>query len=134
MFITQQTNIRENTLLNNKEMTEDEIIEVLQAFKEGKEIQFLYNETEWKKAGCPAWNFGMTRYRIKPQPEYVPFTWEDRELFRVKWVRWKFEDKEFTIDCMCERGLCFSGELFTWDRLFKDLEFIDGTTFGKLKQ
>ncbi len=71
--------------------------------------------------------------KLAPQPEYVPFTWEDRELFRGKWVRWKFENKEFTIDCIEERGLCFSGELFTWDRLFKDLEFIDGSVFGKLK-
>lgn len=110
------------------------MIEVLQAFKDGKEIEYNYHSDKWRKIDTPSWNFYTTTFRLKPQPEYIPFTWEDRELFRGKWVRWKFEDKEFTIDCMCERGLCFSGELFTWDRLFKDLEFIDGTTFGKLKQ
>jgi hypothetical protein len=118
-------------------MTVREQIKVLRAFKRGSIIEW-YNENSgmWLEIGndrFTAFNFGKERYRIKPQPEYIPFTWEDRDLFRGKWVRWKFEDKEFTIDCMCERGLCFSGELFTWDRLFKDLEFIDGKLFGKLK-
>lgn len=112
------------------------MIEVLKAFEEGKNIEFRSKNIgeNFVASTSPNWNFGVYEYRIKPQPEYVPFTWEDRGLLRGKWVRWKFEDKEFTIDCMCERGLCFSGELFTWDRLFKDLEFIDGNIFGKLKQ
>lgn len=112
------------------------MIEVLQAFKDGKEIEFRSKvvSENFVVSTSPNWNFGHYDYRIKPQPEYVPFTWDCRDLFRGKWVRWRFEDKEFTIDCIEERGLCFSGELFTWERLFKDLEFIDGSVFGKLKQ
>lgn len=117
-------------------MSIDEMIEVLHAFKDGKEIEYFYANKKWVDVDTnfTQFDFSEGEYRIKPQPEYVPFTWEDRDLFRGKWVRWKFENKEFTIDCIEERGLCFSGELFTWDRLFKGLEFIDGSVFGKLKQ
>ncbi len=117
-------------------MSIDDMIEVLTAFKGGKQIEYRSRlvDENFVDSNAPTWNFGTTEYRIKPQPIRIPFAWNDRDSLRGKWVKWIFEDKEFTVNCICERGLCFSGELFTWDRLFKDLEFIDGTPFGKLKQ
>lgn len=51
-------------------MTIDEMIEVLQACKEGKTIQFLYRssgqEESWRDIiGTPIWEFSRVKYRVK---------------------------------------------------------------------
>jgi hypothetical protein len=53
-------------------MTPDEMIAVIQAFKEGGEIQFRSKYTfddVWKTTSSPVWNFESTAYRVKPKPE-----------------------------------------------------------------
>jgi hypothetical protein len=70
-------------------MTHDEMIEVIQAHKDGKVIQFKRNcgvcdWTSLAKVKSPHWNFSAVKYRIKPMPkEYwlVPYT--DRLGFMV---------------------------------------------------
>ena len=114
-----------------------EQIKVLRAFKRGSIIEY-YNENSkmWLEIGnnrFTAFNFSRVRYRIKPRLTYIPFTWDDRELFRGKWARWKHQEKEFTIDCIVPEGLCFNGALFTYEHLLGTLEFIDGSKFGKIQ-
>ncbi len=46
--------------------TVDEMIEVLQAFKAGKVIQFKNGGT-WDDLLEPGWNFHDTKYRVKPK-------------------------------------------------------------------
>ena len=50
-------------------MTHDEIIAVVQAHKNGKQIQCKARNTAiWGDAGCPNWAFHNTDYRVKPEP------------------------------------------------------------------
>lgn len=58
-----------------------EMIEVLQAFEEGKEIemQFVNNLNAWCIARTPTWDFPNINYRAKPQPT--------REEITEKWVK-----------------------------------------------
>jgi hypothetical protein len=54
-------------------MNLDEMIEVLQAAKDGKEIEFKEKDKSyWQrlcyKDGSAAWNFWEYDYRIKPEP------------------------------------------------------------------
>jgi hypothetical protein len=52
-------------------MTPDEIIEVVTAFRDGKEIEYEYCReipSEWITTTLPAWNFSDFRYRVKPAP------------------------------------------------------------------
>lgn len=53
--------------------TIDEAIAILQAFKEGKTIEFLNAYGEWviPYDGPPAFNFSSVKYRIKPEPVKV---------------------------------------------------------------
>ena len=63
---------------------------------------------------------------------YLPFTFEDRELFRDKWVRNRQTKSEVKITSISKECLL----LFTqrsFEEAFNDYEFLDGTPFGKLK-
>ncbi len=54
-------------------MSDDQILEVVQAHKEGKDIQML-RDGQWLPVQVPAWNFSHNNYRVapatagKPQP------------------------------------------------------------------
>jgi hypothetical protein len=66
-------------------------------------------------------------------PQYVPYTWEDREQLRGRWYR-KIHDKDY------ERMVSileYSSELFSvngWmaDDFLKNCEWLDGTPCGKV--
>ena len=61
-------------------MTPQEMIDVIQAHKDGEQIQFLYNfekpssEDCWLDAKNPTWNFAVYNYRIKKK--------QQKELYR----------------------------------------------------
>ena len=48
-------------------MTPKEIINVVQAFEEGKEIEYLGKHTnnKWRTVETPGWNFDLFDYRVK---------------------------------------------------------------------
>lgn len=49
-------------------------IEIMQAYVEGKQIQFKYKENEvWSDIGSPRWSFDVFDYRVKPEPKYRPY-------------------------------------------------------------
>lgn len=58
--------------------TTDEILAVVQAFKDGREIQFQEGSYEWEDCECPNWNFRDYSYRVKPEPP------KPREFWLVK--------------------------------------------------
>jgi len=50
-------------------MNHDEMIEVIQAHKDGKTIQLRHkNQPKWVDFSKPLWNFDNTDYRVKPEP------------------------------------------------------------------
>ena len=54
-------------------MTHDEMIAVIQHYKDGGEVEF-YNDKFWNKVdGIPSWDFRTYMYRpyIKPKPKQV---------------------------------------------------------------
>lgn len=56
-------------------MTSDEIIEVVQAHKDGKQIECrsrsLMSEGSWRITATPAWEFPNYDYRVKREPREV---------------------------------------------------------------
>lgn len=76
-----------------------------------------------------------------PEPEYIPFEWQDWKLFMGQPVRRKgkhFKDDIYQIEgfkptCV----LIFDGIGFDWKSfgyMFEEWEFSDGTPFGKSKK
>lgn len=61
-----------------------------------------------------------------------PFSFEDRELFRDKWIRTKgYEAKEFLITFISEEKIKVGSDFYTYEEALEMLEFIDGKPFGK---
>jgi len=109
-------------------------------FEEGKEVERLVSAytDSWVTLDSDYiyFDFVNQTYRIKTQPTYIPFTWEDRDLFRDKWIRLKTAQNEHRINFI---GQDDTVSCANWKEkeslisLFESHEFIDKTPFGKLK-
>lgn len=65
--------------MNNKQARKEarEHAEVMLAYADGKEIQFKRPgnvNTEYFSASTPVWNWIEYLFRVKPEPEYIPWT------------------------------------------------------------
>lgn len=114
--------------MKNRHKYYNEII----AFAEGRTIQAKYigipNEDVWVDDHAPYFDNSKYEFRIKPESKYIPFTFEDREEIRGKWVRRKWINDELVIYNISEEGV----NAYTWKEALEALEFLDGTPFGKL--
>ena len=52
--------------------TTKEMIEVMQAYDRGEQIEAFYNGV-WVDIYIPEWSWGVRDYRVKPKKSYVPF-------------------------------------------------------------
>ena len=113
--------------------TLEEKIAVMQAFKDGKEIEFAPNcftNKIWNYTRDPIWNWFENEYRVKPTPEYIPFTFEDAEFLIGKVVKSKDENWVETISWCGDIATSVSN----YETLLSDYTFLDGSPCGKLKQ
>ena len=53
--------------------TIQEMVDIMQAYQEGKQIQIYDKMHKQWVDGEPNWNWGLHEYRIKPKPEFEPF-------------------------------------------------------------
>ena len=66
--------------------TTKEIIEIIQAYEKGAQIQEkeIVDDVEyyskWEDVENPLWNFENYDYRVKPKPKYVPFSTAEQFL------------------------------------------------------
>ena len=58
-------------------MSDDQILEVVQAHKEGKKIQVLaiHSDLGWQNCDSPSWDFARTNYRVAPEPRKPRELW-----------------------------------------------------------
>src|SRR5690625_1737966 len=93
------------------------------AFAEGKTIQAKYigipNEGIWVDDHAPYFDNSKYEFRIKPEPKYIPFTFEDREELRGKWFIRKSTGVETVIYNISEEGV--NG--YYWNAALEILEF-----------
>ena len=52
--------------------TTKEMIEVMQAYERGEQIEAFYNGV-WVDICIPEWSWGLRDYRVKPKKSYAPF-------------------------------------------------------------
>ena len=99
----------------------------------------VFSRGQWIKRSPPeiiAFGNGIYRRRITPTVTYVPFTWEDREQLRGRWITWKHENGlmiESQIDHINQHrdgGLWFKSHDAKW--LLENATFVDtGNPVGK---
>lgn len=134
-------------------MKNGEMIEVIQAHKDGKRVQYrLQNQEtgEWQDTDNPMFNFSEFDYRIKPESQYRPY--KDINEFKnamcLKYnnrlFEWVLENRNIFLlnknsgDCVrCMiAGYKSTGFILCGDRwynlneMFETFSYSDGTPFG----
>lgn len=112
------------------------ILPIIQAFAEGKTIECLGIDGRWGEATDPSFNAHYTRYRIKSEPKYRPFTnnkecWEEMQRHRpFGWI--KASHGQFSIIGIRKDEINFgtSDNWHGYDYIFTGYTFLDGTPFG----
>lgn len=121
-----------------------ELLPVLQAFAEGKEIEFRskgFNE-EWRELKqIPGLSYDSFEYRVKPEPKYRPFKDADecwQEMLKHEpfgWLREKKRNVYTQIGFMHTEGIQgTSGGSSNYKAFFDCFSFADGTPFGILEE
>ena len=71
-----------------------EAIRVMQAFVDGKEVEYKRHDEVWMLTTLPLWNWNSIEYRIKPTPVLRPWTADEVPLgmqarnFKYPKTRW----------------------------------------------
>lgn len=119
-----------------------ELLPIMQAFAEGKVIQFRTNNiSKWIETTTPKFDL-LHEYRIKPELKYRPFN-NTEECFEEMQKHQPFgyvKDKKvndyyiidgvyYSDDFNCPVA-SMSGEAFTYKEMIDNYLFADGTPFG----
>lgn len=117
-----------------------ELLPILKAFSEGKTIECRSNRVmgDWKEAKVISeLSLNSYEYRIKPEPTYRPFAnaeecWAEMQKHQpFGWVKQK--DFRRNIANVMSKAITFAdneGRNFTFEAVFEDCKFADGTKFG----
>ena len=121
--------------MNRKEAAE--LLPIIKAFSEGKEIEGLYKGTKspWFKIKDMHFNEGII-FRIKPEPKYRPFKnteecWNEMQKHQpFGWLKRK-EDGYYSFITMLNNRFRLNGyDGWRFDDTIKKFTFADGTPFG----
>ena len=114
-----------------------ELLPFIQAFAEGKTIQYKNEHGSWIEIDCPIWS-KYCQYRIKPEPKYRPFKnqeecWEEMHNHsNFGWIR--YEDSICAIQNIAPDGITVTDGIKTSNFYFAEClantKFADGTPFG----
>ena len=118
-----------------------ELLPIIQAFTEGKTIQFRTNNRSWVDLLDNDIEINaLFEYRIKPEPKYRPFKSQKEcwnEMHRhpdYGWVKYKEAGSYAIISIIYKDpsaiNMYVDGCSFTFPETFEEFEFTDGTPFG----
>ena len=121
-------------------MTVQEIREaakVMEAYANGKKIQYLNDDNEWINTPYPLFNWGKFTYRVKPEPKYRPFETQEEcwnEMLKHQpfgWVRSKkCNALLWNVTSINKDDITIICDYYKFHRAFECFEFTDGTPFG----
>ena len=121
-----------------------ELMPIIQAFVEGKTIEYRELGREWKEAHTPTWSSSLF-YRIKPEIKYRPFNSKEEcwnEMMKHQPFGWLKSKKSGSFRCIGEVSwsdvfetvyiaLSTSESLSrSSDSVFEEYTFVDDTPFG----
>lgn len=122
-------------------MTRDrikELLPVITAFAEGKTIEVKNKKNEWNEMDDPHFDADPKVYRIKPEPKYRPFEsakecWEEIEKHsHLGWIKFKgVEESYIHCEAIGDSGIFYNSDTWTFEYMFDNFAFIDGSPFGR---
>lgn len=109
----------------NRQQAKD-LLPIIQAFAEGKTIEYKNLYKKWIEVKNPSFDEPCTEYRIKPEPKYRPFKdaeecWQ--EMKKHEPFGWVKTDEGYEQVWHVNKGDDFNATL-------KTCTFADGTPFG----
>uniref|UniRef100_UPI004029B0C6 hypothetical protein n=1 Tax=Prevotella sp. TaxID=59823 RepID=UPI004029B0C6 len=121
-----------------------EMLPIIQAFAEGKEIEFRSKgfDEEWKKVNeIPGLSYSSFDYRVKPEPKYRPFKNVDecwQEMLKHQpfgWIKSKTGGHYSMVTVVGAdekmKSIAISGRhIWPFDETLSNYTFADGTPFG----
>lgn len=117
-----------------------ERIAVMQAYVDGKQIQWECSDDKWVDVSDPSWSIN-NNFRVKPETKYRPFKNTDecwQEMLKHQpfgWLKHK-DDNEFrcilkiTDSRISMIDICEEVAFYDCNETFKQYTFADGTPFG----
>ena len=129
-------------------MTREEakrMLPIMHAYADGKTIEMLCYNDEWKKVDEPSFKVDPKYYRIKPEPKYRPFKTKEEcwsEMLKHQPFGWVIGGKdyenfyhiEYVYSCNPYNyhrvKLSQNDMSFNYEHMFRDFTFIDGSPFG----
>ena len=120
--------------------TTKEMIEVMQAYDRGEQVQLLNIDGNWEYKDNPSWNWTKFDYRVKPKKSYVPFDTAEEFLAAqmVHGIHVYFGGCKYGTNINANGGIILSPSTYTLNVVITDLEnifveckFLDGTPCGK---
>ena len=109
----------------NRQQAKD-LLPIIQAFAEGKTVQFKNSFENWIDCGNIMFNWPPKDYRIKPESKYRPFANAEecwREMQKHQPFGWVKTDEGYEQIWHANKGDDFNAT-------FKTCTFADGTPFG----
>lgn len=118
-----------------------ELLPIIQAFAEGKTIQYYYEGEGWIDVSpdrAVDFSNNPSKYRIKPEQKYRPFRTKEEcwnEMLKHQpfgWVKHTSSNEYFySILEVIDGGCVFVyGPMVPFDEVYEFNTFIDGTPFG----
>ena len=120
-----------------KEMTTEEMIKVMQAYVDGEQIQvFNHISQEWNGITNPKWQWDIYKYRIKPEPKYRPLKPEELIELKGKWLRPNGvrKNEHILVTEILSNSIKMSGCDYDTETLLLHFTYEDGTPVGKLEE
>lgn len=117
-----------------------DILPIIQAFAEGKTIEYQNVHRKWIEVKNPSFSEHYTEYRIKPEPKHRPFEntkecWEEMQNHQpFGWLYNKPNDQYFYITALDNHGIVITAfdevEYYDYQKLINEYTFADGSAFG----
>lgn len=114
-----------------------ELLPIIQAYSEGKTIEYLVTEGKWNELEEPEFNYDASLYRVKPEQMYRPFQnveecWE--EMKKHEPFGWLTNDSGtyFMMDFVGDTDISIpNAAIIGFDKALNlGQKFADGTPFG----
>lgn len=123
-----------------------ERIAVMQAYVDGKQIQWERSDDKWVDVSDPSWSIN-NNFRVKPEPKYRPFKDADecwQEMLKHQPFGWVIivnsenTSIKYNIQALVREGVRGSAvltddvnsEKFSLEWMSQRLTFVDGAPFG----
>lgn len=114
-----------------------ELLPIIQAFSEGKTIQYYYGDGKWMDIEVAVFNDDTSKYRIKSEPKYRPFKDAKECLEEMQkhqpfgWIKSNVDKNFYSILAITSHGcLLTDRNIISFPHLCKYNTFADGTPFG----